>query len=297
MTDLFIPANQRSELVSLALEWMAQGRLLAMVTLVNNAGNSPYPVGTQMLDDDKGRYYGQITGGCAERAIADQAVTAINTKQNYLQRYGLNSPYFDIQLPCGSGIDVFIDVLQPLEGYQEIHNCLVNRRCYTQTLALEDMQFNKHYQPSPRLILAGQGDLLIKTSCMALAAGFDVMCVAQNQDTLDLARDSDLAAVSLDACADLASNCDSYTGVISLFHEHDFEIDILRKAIGSDAFYIGALGSTRTHERRLTALRAQGCNEAELARIYGPVGVNILARTPTQIAVSIIAQAISSLNS
>ncbi len=79
---------------------------------------------------------------------------------------------------------------------------------------------------------------------------------------------------------------------------HDPKIDDpgLVAALGSEAFYIGALGSTRTHERRLERLAASGVDKKELARIHGPIGLDIGARTPDEIAIAVMAQIVAQKN-
>jgi xanthine dehydrogenase accessory factor len=86
---------------------------------------------------------------------------------------------------------------------------------------------------------------------------------------------------------------DAHTAVVSLFHDHAFEPPILDAALRSEALYIGALGSRATHARRLAALRDMGWDEASLTRIHGPVGLDIAAQTPPEIAVATLAQIIA----
>ena len=124
-------------LISIALEWIDRGDKVALITLVNIEGNAPYPVGTQMLVNQKGEYRGQITGGCAEVALAEQAVAVISSGKNVTQRYGLDSPFFDIQLPCGSGIDVYIDALSTRANYQRISQSLSQRNIIQKSFKTE----------------------------------------------------------------------------------------------------------------------------------------------------------------
>ena len=292
----FIRSPERRELISLAIDCVAAGHGVALITLVNIEGNAPYPLGTQMLVRDDGQFSGQITGGCAEQAIADQAVQQIKFKQRSVHRYGLGSPYFDIQLPCGSGIDVVIDASLKTAELRDIRSQLLSRRFYATEINAGDLRYQKRYFPQPRLVFLGQGPILVSCARLALESGFDVMCVAQNAATMQLLNHQQLAGVELQKLADLQTVCDEFTGVVSLFHEHDHETEVLSQAVASSAFYVGALGSKKTHAARRDSLRLAGVSESGLARIQGPVGINIKARTPAQIAVSIIAQAIDYYN-
>ncbi len=296
MLSNLIRSEQHFELIESAIGWLESGGRIALITLVNIEGNAPYPVGTQMLVREDGVFRGQITGGCAEQAIADQAVHQIKAGQNSVQRYGLGSPYFDIQLPCGSGIDVFIDVGQSLRDLQCIQQGLEQRKIVPFEIKSERLSFIKKYYPTPRLFLLGQGPILVSCAKLALETGLDVLCVAQNEATLKLLKRASLVGVGLNEYRDFSEVYDKHTGVVSLFHEHDLEIAILSQALASEAFYIGALGSKKTHAARLDSLRTEHINEVNLARIHGPVGVDIMAKTPPQIAISIVSQVIDSYN-
>ena len=280
------------EHVSHALRLLNAGKKIALVTLVHIEGNAPYPVGSQMLVSETGEFFGQITGGCAESAIADQAVAAIERGENLTERYGLDSPYFDIQLPCGSGIDVFFDCQLNREYLLALETELDCRRSATRSIS----SITKEYLPNARLLALGQGPILCKLALLALECGFEVVCVAQNEDTEKRLLDKKIACHLLDSSFSLSQACDDHTAVVSLFHEHDLEIPLLKEALSTDVFYIGALGSKKTQQARLDSLRAACVAEALLARIHGPVGIDIGANTPSQIAISILAEVVAVLN-
>ena len=86
-------------------EWTGRGERCALVTLVGVDGNAPRAEGAQMAVSESGEWAGYISGGCLEAAIALEAQAAIKAGKPRLLRYGKGSPYFDIQLPCGSGLD------------------------------------------------------------------------------------------------------------------------------------------------------------------------------------------------
>ena len=280
------------ERLAQAVQTLEQDGQAVLATLVHIEGNAPYPIGTQMLIRADGRFYGQLTGGCAEQAIADQAVLVLQGGENQLHRYGLDSPFFDIQLPCGSGIDVFFDCQLKLNDLRADLDQLENRIPVTRCIE----RLTKQYLPTPRLMLFGQGPIMLSLTRLALASGFDVICCAQNDATRNLLGEHELVVEPSARVADLLRSIDPFTAVVSLFHEHDLEVPILAQAVHSDAFYLGALGSRRTHQERLTKLAAQGVNESLCAKINGPVGLAIGATTPEQIAVSILAEVIEQMN-
>lgn len=289
------PANPRN-LVATAIEWLLRGDQIAMLTLVNIEGNAPYPAGSQMLVNQTGEYCGQITGGCAETALTDQALVIINQGSNTSQRYGLDSPFFDIQLPCGSGIDVYFDVTTTLEHYQQIAKQLDTRHTSQITLGAKTGSFVKYFQPNERLIIFGQGPVLIALAELAISSGFEVICIAQNDKNITQLRDVGITAYGLQqGQSSFTKYCDNYTGLVSLFHEHDLETAILGTALEQLLFYIGALGSQLTHRRREDALRNNGYKKSVIKNIYGPIGMDIKAQTPSHIAISILAEVINKI--
>ena len=88
---------------------------------------------------------------------------------------------------------------------------------------------------------------------------------------------------------------DQYTAIVALTHDPKIDDPALMAALRSKCFYIGALGSRKTHERRVQRLTASGFNEADLARIHAPIGLDIGAVSPAEIAVSILAEIVASL--
>ncbi|RBP49381.1 XdhC family protein [Arenicella xantha] len=284
--------DQPPELIAAALDWVRSGSRVVLATLVNIEGNAPYPLGTQMLVNEQGDYLGQMTGGCAERAIADQALLALQQERNQAQRYGLGSPFFDIKLPCGSGIDVYFDCQQTEPSLLHLLTQLEAR----QVVPMQVGQYQKTYVPTPRLMLFGQGPIMQSLTKLAMATGYDVVCCVQNDDTKAQLEAHGFCTEPLARAIDIASAADSFSAVVSLFHEHDLEIPILQRAVESPAFYIGALGSKRTHASRLVSLETQGVKPGLLSKIHGPVGMDIDATTPSQIAVSILAEMVAVMN-
>lgn len=286
-------AESPRELISKALEWCKSGQKPVLATLINIEGNAPYPVGAQMLVAENGDFIGQITGGCAEQAIADQAIAVLNQGSNKTHRYGLDSPFFDIQLPCGSGIDVHFDCALSESDLSSIDAELQARRSVTRMI--EGVE--KYYRPTARIIVVGQGPILVSLTRLATLSGFDVLCVVQNDAAAAPLETAGFRGTLLNTAQPfLGDYYDRYTALVSLFHEHELENPLVLEALNSDAFYVGALGSKRTHANRLQQLSEMGALESNLSRIKGPVGLNIAAQTPEQIAVSILAEVISEMN-
>lgn len=286
--------------------WRDEGRRTALLTLIQVDGQSPRPVGSQLAVCEDGRSLGAITGGCAERALVLDALTAMARGRNHLELYGQGSRYKDIELPCGSGIHVHFDVTLADADLDQLVTARRMRRVAWLTIdettlqsrALADVPVVSQgttvlsFLPQCRLVLAGQG--VVTSSVAHLAAGLEMAVEVHTSDRAVAAQLAGHQVFALPAGADFAPVLDPWTAVAVTFHDHSFEADILAWALDSPAFFIGALGSRRTHALRLEGLRLRGRSEAELSRIRGPIGLDLGARTPPEIALSILAQVVAS---
>ncbi len=156
--------------------------------------------------------------------------------------------------------------------------------------------FLEPHNPPLRLVLIGAVHIAQPLTQMAALAGFEVIVVDPRSAFATAARfpGVDLRIVWPDkALAEIG--LDRRTAVVTLTHDHKLDDPALEAALRSPAFYVGSLGSTKTHAGRLGRLRERGFTEADLGRIFGPVGLRIAARSPAEIAVSILAQIVEQL--
>lgn len=303
------------------IQWQLTGLSTALITLVAVDGRSPYPIGTQMgvawhRGNTTGNvfYCGYLTSGCAEKAIVQQALAAIKMQKRSVHRYGKGSPYFDIVLPCGSGIDVLIDPLIPLPILEQLSESIghrspvwlcspmssphSNRLMYEPSLPnSHDATFYRYYPPTPKLIIAGQGPIVAALSHFALAADFAVDAYFNDPQSAPQQTNALFSASPLQCLTPQKfSDTDAHTAFISLLHEHDKESQFLVPALKSNLFYVGALGSQTTHSTRCDLLRAMNIEEVSIEKIRGPIGFALKAKTPEEIALSILSEVIAIKN-
>jgi len=304
------------------LEWRRADGVGALVTLVRKSASGPRPLGAQLAVSRAGRIAGLISGGCVEGGIAEEALAAMAEGaegaegRNRFARFGEGSKYMDLRMPCGGSIDVYVDVTVPSDALARVAEAVAARRAAvlvtdtargetrveapkagddavfaTVELAwTDDTVFRRLHRPPPRLILAGRGPILPLCAQMAALNGYRVEVLTDDDYAGDGAAPHCAAPVRGAGPGDVREAAlDSATAVITLFHDHDVELPLLRHALGSPAFHIGALGSRATHAARLARLADEGFGEAALARIEGPVGVPIHAANPAEIATSIVA--------
>jgi len=255
----------------------------ALATLVEIRGGAARALGSHMAISRDGRYCGYVSGGCVEAAVASEAVAAIAEGRDRLVRYGDGSPFFDIVLPCGGGITISIHVLLEARAIRATINSLRGRRPaalrYSPTVhhlttetALErsgwrNDEFVSVYRPCTRLLISGRNLEAQAVATIARASGYDVVLDSQ----------------------DINCAIDETTAVVILHHDLDAEEKVLERALTSPAFYVGALGSTRTHRRREERLRQQGWASSDINRIKAPIGFFGPTRDASSLALSVLA--------
>ncbi|UCC25621.1 MAG: XdhC family protein [Gemmatimonadales bacterium] len=156
--------------------------------------------------------------------------------------------------------------------------------------------FLRPYNPPVRLVVVGAVHITAPLAQMAGAAGIEVHVVDPRTAFATAERFPGVHVLDrwpAEALEELQP--DHRTAVVTLTHDAKLDDPALRAALASPAFYVGALGSTRTHAKRVKRLREDGVSEEDIGRIRAPVGVDIGARTPAEIAVAILAELVAHL--
>ncbi|MBY3510804.1 XdhC family protein [Rhizobium laguerreae] len=273
-----------AELLRFAIDARCLGAA-ALATLVEIRGGAARSLGAHMAVAADGRFCGYVSGGCVEAAVAAEALLAIAQGRDRMVKFGEGSPFFDIVLPCGGGISIAIHVLKDVGPLQHVLDRLGQRQAaglvYSperQTLISVDPplrtcwtegDFLTVYRPRTRVVLSGQTLEAQAVARLAEASGYDVIAVAPERPVAD--------------------TIDPFTAVVLLHHDIDAEAAILETALHSPAFYIGALGSTRTHHRRVERLTTLGFGQDDIRRIKAPIGMFGPTRDATSLALSVLA--------
>lgn len=279
-------SDDPAEIIRFAAKATRQGKA-ALATLTEIRGGAARALGSHVAVSVTGEYCGYVSGGCVEAAVATEALQAMEVGADRVVAFGEGSPFFDIVLPCGGGVtiaihllrhpDVLEDTLQDLSARQTV---ALSYDPKLQTLeqspkipsrsGWENDCFLSVYRPRTRLVISGQTAEADAVSRLAAASGYDVEHVSSP---------TDVETVMIDPL----------TAVVLLHHDLDLEVDILSKALVSPAFYIGALGSTRTHRRRVERLRSAGIAPQCYDRIRAPIGLFGPTRDATSLALSVVA--------
>jgi xanthine dehydrogenase accessory factor len=314
-------------IVETALAWHGAGTGAALATVVETWGSAPRPVGSQLAISGAAEIMGSVSGGCVEGAVVVEALDAIADGRPRLLTYGVtNDEAFAVGLACGGTIRVLVEPLG--DGPQALPPALLGdlaaARAARRAVALqvhpegfarrlvaaadaddslaerfradrsgfeEDGTFTAIHNPPLRMVVVGAVHIAQPLVAMARLAGYDPLLV-DPREAFGAAHRFPGETISHDwpDAALAAHGLDARTAVVTLTHDPKLDDPAITAALRSDVFYLGCLGSTRTHAKRVDRLRAAGFSEAEIARIHAPVGLDIGAKSPAEIAVSIMAQ-------
>ena len=319
-------SSQHDQIPELALAWHQAGRGAVLATVVETWGSAPRQVGSQLVIAGDGAMMGSVSGGCVEGAVVAEAGDALADGQPRLLTYGVSDETaFHVGLACGGTIRILLEPVgaaMPVAMLGAVVAARAARRAVAyavdletwqrQVLGAEDVRvaerlradksgveggvFYGLHNPPLRLHVVPAVHIPQALVPMARLAGFDVAVIDPRDAFADAARfpgetvlsdwpDEALRTLGLDA----------RTAVVTLTHDSKIDEPAIAAALGSEVFYLGCLGSSRTHAKRLERLRALGFDEAALGRIHAPVGMNIGAKTPAEIAVAVLAQIIQRL--
>ncbi len=294
-----------------AFAFLARAKALgmpgALISISAIDGGAPRELGAHMAVLADGRHLGYISGGCVESAIAAEVAPTISAGTDQIIRFGKGSCYIDIRFPCGGGVDLLVHVAPAAELLDQALARFARREAFAigfdpansrATIGeaagpthWRDGVFVRRYLPRTKLLIAGRGPDLEVLARVAAAAGYDLAIATPDETTA-------LAVAGLGAPVELLKTpgqpsdlpIDPWTATVLLFHEHEWEHAILARAAAADGFYVGALGSVRTHGARRGRLAAMGVPAVQLDRIRGPIGLVDRAREPGVLAVSILAE-------
>lgn len=295
------------DLLPVLVRWADRGqRTAAIATLVDIVGSSPRPLGSEMAISESGQVAGYVSGGCVEAAVAAEAQAVLTTGEPKLLDYGAGSPVLDVQLTCGGRIGIFVRRIDDLAGFVALWQAARDARqaaiididltggAYRATQAGAEATFascfRQTYLPTYRLWAVGGDPVTLALCRTATQFGFEVGLIRPygpsapppqtalfRYDTRPLSR----------ALADLV--LDPWSAIYTLTHDLDDDHAVIETGLRSGAFRIGALGSQTKTAQRLDQLRADGFDEAALARLDTPAGLDIGARNPREIALSVLA--------
>jgi xanthine dehydrogenase accessory factor len=292
--------------------WHGAGHRVVLGTITRTWGSAPRPVGSVVAVRGDGLIAGSVSGGCIEDdLIAKVREGALAIARPEVVRYGVDAESATrFGLPCGGTLEIVLEPVTEASRLPELLAALSHGTCVKRVLTLADgtvdlqppgdadvlvltdTTLTTTHGPRWRLLLIGAGQMTQYLADMARALDYEVI-VCDPRD--EYAQGFEVPGARLlrgmpdDTVIELKP--DAHMAIIALTHDPKLDDLALMEALNSDAFYVGAIGSRLNQAKRKQRLQEHfGVTEAQLARLHGPVGVKNGARTPPEIAVSILAE-------
>ena len=315
-----------------ALRFYREDGAAALATVIETWGSAPRPVGSQMAISKSGRMAGSVSGGCVEGAVVAEASSVIDDGTHRILEFGVSDEEaFAVGLACGGRIRVLVEIISADSGITEsmlgelvkdrshrkqVAYCLnfsngerrlvyggddrlgsiVDPRLASDRSGVDGDWFVAVHNPPLRMIIVGGVHIAQPLLKIARLTNYDPILVDPRTAFATVDRFPG-ESLFVDWPDELFPSLkpDIRTAVITLTHDAKIDDSALIAALNSNAFYIGSLGSVRTHAKRRVRLAQVGIDDAQIDRIHAPVGLDIGAKTPAEIAVAIMAEVTEAL--
>lgn len=238
----------------------ASGQDVALATVVQTQGSVPRHAGSKMIVWPDGRFVGTVGGGMLESQVIETAQQVIRTGQAILAQYSMNDMAAGDVGVCGGTVDVFVEPVLP----------------------------------PPTVVVIGCGHVGKEVAELAKWIGFQVIVTDDRAELCTPEHIPDMDGYVVAPAAELTEHIslNSQTYIAAMTRGQIVDLDLLPPLLQSPARYIGLIGSRRRWALTAAALRERGIAEAQLARVHAPVGLELQAETPREIAVSVLAEII-----
>ena len=305
------------QVISQVLAWLRDGERCWLATVVETWGSSPRPVGSLLACNSKGVMVGSLSGGCVEDDLKDKLLGAeLAAEQAQFFSYGVTAEDTEkFGLPCGGHLNIVIEPQPPnkqtIDQFNQLYQALNERRWVLRTVdvakssaqlsaAAEPAQLRwshegqilQHtYGPSYQLFIIGAGMVSQYLADMAMMLDYQVTVCDPREDLLEqfpvdgVAKICDMPDDAVRAHAD-----DHATAIVAMTHDPRIDDMGLMEALNTQAFYVGAMGSSRTSANRRERLLTLDVSEQALSRLHAPIGLPIGSKTPPEIAIAVLAE-------
>ncbi len=292
-------------------DWSAAGEEIAIATVVETWGSSPRPLGSKMAMTRSGKMAGSVSNGCIEGAVFEEGQKVLRAGRGRIAAFGVaDDVAFDVGLACGGHIEVYV------EPFGQVHRRLLGMldkdeaatlRTNLSTgevelvdgtppgseLAKRDGDwFVEPFRRPAQLVIIGAIHIAIPLHRLAKLMGYRVTVVDARAKfaTRERFPDADELIIAWPDEAMARIRLDPATYVVILTHDPKFDLPALRSVLGKDVGYIGAIGSRKTNQNRFDALRGEGFREEQLAKVHGPIGLDLGSRGAEETALGILAE-------
>ena len=298
-------------------EWLEADESCWLATVVETWGSSPRPVGSLLTCNRAGQVRGSLSGGCVEDDLLEKLTSGeLARERAQFFQYGITPEETErLGLPCGGHLNIVVEPLPANDAFRghfgHLRERVVSRRSVRRTVnlrngatAIKDVDahapldydneaeiLTHTYGPQRQLFIIGSGMVSSYVAEMAQALDYQVTVCDPRAHLLD-----DFSVPGVTKINDMPDDAieehahDPLTAIVALTHDPRIDDMGMMVALKTDAFYIGAMGSTRTSASRRARLKALELTDQEIARLHAPIGLPIGSKTPPEIAVAILAE-------
>ena len=306
--------NSMDQQVILQLsQWLESGKQCWLCTIISTFGSSPRPIGSLLACNEDGQYCGSLSGGCVEDDLREDILNGKLAKDKPERiSYGVAvEDVLKLGLPCGGQLEVIIEPLNKTHAaiYQELAQSVENRKLITRVvdltsgkthlqdadqgaiLTIDDEIMQHSYGPSFQLLLIGAVQVAYYLTEMAQGLDYEVAICDPRPELIESfpKQDIELSKAMPDDWL-RSKNIDQQTAIVALCHDPRIDDMALMEALQLDAFYIGAMGSVKTTEKRKERLQILDIPSEQIEKLHAPVGLDIGSKTPPEIALSILSE-------
>ncbi len=296
-----------TEVLQAAFDWIREGHTVHLATVVQTWGSAPRQAGAMLAVRKDGRVVGSVSGGCIEDDLIARAQAGQLPSKPEWARYGVSQEEAArFGLPCGGTLRLVIEPLNlgdwidrviAVTQTQQLIGRWLDLTTGVSTLTdarpgqlteVKDDGCHFVYGPHWRLLIIGANQTAQALAQIATMLEFQVIvCDPREEFTADWNMPGVSLQPGMPDDAVLEIQTDARTAIVAITHDPKLDDMALLEALKSKAFYVGALGSSRNQAKRRQRLLDFDLTEQDIARLHGPVGLQIGSRTPAEIAVAV----------
>ncbi len=307
--------------ISIVQDWLKLGHKAVIAVVAKTWGSAPRRAGSIMVVRDDGLFEGSVSGGCIEGAVIAESVDLISRETTphafkSLEFAVASEQAWEVGLACGGEIGIFLFCLSPSDHtvFEQLQSNLAARKSASLSLPLHsepllvnspsaaagkpmplttENSFIVPFMPPIRLDIVGAVHIAKHLAVMASECDF-IVRVIDPRNAFSESRSFGNATLYCEWPDDYFRNNvpDQTTAVVTLTHDPKLDDAALQETLRSNAFYIGCLGSRKTHKARVDRLRTAGFSDEHTSKINAPIGLDIGSATPAEIAASVLAEII-----
>lgn len=306
--------NLDLQVIQQALAWLDQGHSVWLCTVLATYGSAPRGPGSLLVARPAGAFCGSLSGGCVEEDFLERLGRNEFAGDNHVVRYGEGGLAPSLALPCGGILDVLVERFEPdcttREHFAVLLGALQGRHRVVRHVTLGTTERRNdtaadgiapvvvaadHVRirvgAAQRLLIAGLSPVAEFCAGFAAALGFEVIVCDPRPELTDGFTLAGVELVKLFPATYIAQGgCHAATAIVALTHDPRMDDLTLLEAVRTPAFYIGAMGSRRTSEKRMERVqRIGGIGQQDLERIHAPIGLKLGSKTPAEIALAVMA--------